>query len=175
MKKRTKIIISSAIVLSLTGGAVAYAKHGQPGQYMKQHISESLSLTEEQSTQLESLMTTMKTSKKEFRSSGVFDFSKMIALLESQNLDQEKAMELVREKLANVESQAQTIIASTATFTDSLNDEQRKQLTEMINERSKRHHKRHNGHNKGHGNGYGKKHWDDKDHDYGHDKKKYAE
>ncbi|NKB62376.1 MAG: hypothetical protein GKR95_09680 [Gammaproteobacteria bacterium] len=149
MKRRSKIILSSVIALSLTGGVVAYAKSGHHGFHVKERLTQKLELDSQQSSTLESLIVTMKDSKHEFRQNGFFDFNQMILLLEDQQLDQQKAMELVREKLTAIENQAQKVIASAAGFTNSLTDEQRAELQSMAEKRAE-HHRQHRRHHHDH-------------------------
>ncbi len=141
MKRRSKIILSSVIALSLTGGAVAYAKNSHHGFHIKERLTQKLSLDTQQSTALDGLVATMKDSKSQFRQNGFLDFNQMILLLDEQNLDQQKAMELVREKLSTVEAQAEKVIASAANFTDSLTTEQRNELKLMAKEKAE--HRKH--------------------------------
>ena len=154
MKKRSKIILSSVLAIGLTGSIVAYAKNGHHGFHMKERLTEKLQLDDTQSNQLDSLIETMKTTKMAFKSSETVKLDDIFSLLDADKLNQEEAMVMVRQKLAEVEEHAEIMIASTATFTDSLSADQRATLKKMAKDRSENHRRRH----KRGDHNYGQKH-----------------
>ena len=60
-------------------------------------------------------------------------------LLQEPNLDQSRALEMVRQKTEIINQEAPRVIASLAIFLDSLSDEQKQQLQQFIEKRHHRH------------------------------------
>ena len=104
MNKRSKIILSSVLALGLTGSIVAYAKSGHHGFHMKERLTEKLELNDTQSTQLDGLIETMRTTRTSFMASDAVKLDDVFRLLDANALNQEEAMVMVRQKLAEIES-----------------------------------------------------------------------
>ena len=90
----------------------------------------------------------IKQGKNAIRGSKVLNLQEMLALLEDEQLDQEKAMQMVRERLTTIEDQAQSLILSLSGFTDSLAPDQKSKLKGLVEKRvHHRHSKRKDKHN----------------------------
>ena len=144
MRKRAIILIATILSLGVASSAFAHYRHhgygyGEHGNGFAKHIernlTEKLELNETQQAELQQLTESLMTSRKSFRKQRFFDFDEVVTLLESNQLNQQRALEMVRARLAMIESQAQEIIASASGFTDSLTAEQRAELKEIIEQR----------------------------------------
>ncbi len=159
MRKRSIILVATFLSLGLIGSATAYYRHhggydhDRSGshftKYIKQNLTEKLALNETQKVELDqwtqSLTTTLMAGRKSFKEQRIVGLNEIFSLLEADKFDQEKALNLVQERLSMVESHAEEMISSAAGFTDSLTGEQRGRLKEIIEQRmSKRHHYRDN-------------------------------
>ncbi len=148
MNKSTKIAISGILGAALLGGAaVAHNRGGSPmgagydggghhggyfgghpGSHFIERLSDQLDLTTEQETQLDAAMDKMRDLRRETRRQRRDTRNDMLALLESPNLDQKTALELVTSKVRIMEQRAPEVIAAVASFTDSLTPEQKQQV-----------------------------------------------
>ena len=142
LSKRTIIIIATLLSLGIIGSAFAYHRHHagyghRVGlvKHIERNLTEKLELNETQQSELNQLAKSLMDSRKSFRKQRFFDLEQVFPLLESDTLDQEKMLGLVRERLAMVEAQAQQVIGSVAIFTDSLDPEQRAELKNIIEKR----------------------------------------
>ena len=153
MRKRSIILIATVLSVGIIGGAAAYYRHHHgPGhdnyashftKHIERKLTKKLTLNETQKAGLGQLTQSLMTSRQSFKEQRIFDLNEIFSLLEADQLDQEKALNLVRERLAMIESHAEQMISSAAGFTDSLTGEQRAKLKEMIEQRmSKRRHHR---------------------------------
>lgn len=152
MKKRTKIILASALTISVVGGVAAHnrMRNGGPGEYMKYHLTGKLQLSDAQASRLDAVNDSARVAWQQFRDSRRGAMEQIMALLESGQFDQDGAMQLVREKSRQFENHAEQLIAAVAGFTDSLDDKQKQELQEMIRYRMEN-----RGHHRKHGAGHG--------------------
>ena len=143
--KIKKIIIATLISVGTLGGLTSYAmafgheSHDKQGiskegniraDFMVYRLSSKLDLSDIQKAHLDTLKSTIidlvKTRKEQKPR------EKVRELLAEPVLDQQKALELLGDHQAKVLASAPSVIAAVATFTDSLTEEQRATLLELI-------------------------------------------
>ena len=97
--KKTKNRKSSGGQSRFGGGGIkmVFAKH------IEKKLSNKLDLTQSQTKALSNATSTLSNSKQSLRNSRMMNFTEIVALLESNQMDQEKAMSLVRGKLDAIE------------------------------------------------------------------------
>lgn len=137
MKTLTKIMIGSAIVLSVAGGA-AWAKGGYCDQRGPQGLAQGLELTAEQQVKFNALVQQMQARRQQMREQRQARRGEMLQLLDAATLDQQKARELVNQRTAAMQQNAEAMIEAIAGFTDSLTAEQKAQLRQNIETRMQR-------------------------------------
>ena len=138
MNKAQKIIIASLISLGTLGGLTSYAMafggHGKDrtmrADFIVYRISSKLDLNDDQKTKLESLKTTITDLIQARKESNSRDKAK--ELLSASVLDQEKALALFEERQTKILETVPSVITVLATFTDSLTEEQRATLLEIM-------------------------------------------
>lgn len=159
MKKTGNILLGVVLGAGLTGAAAAFAvggpgtaggpgcwggagwhgkwahHHGERGHwrgFMMQRLSRSLSLDQSQQEKLKAAVTQMAEVRKSMRADRQADQKQVLALLSAPKLDQQKALELVKQRTQQVEQHVQPVISAVAAFTDSLNAQQRQLLAGML-------------------------------------------
>lgn len=133
MKRVTKIIIGSVIVVSTVGG-IAYAKGGC-GMRGPEHMVKDLDLNDEQQKNFQAVIEQFRSARQEMRQNRKQHRDEILSLLNADKLDQTKALGIVEGKTSNMHENAPDMIATVATFTDSLTPKQRQQLREHISDR----------------------------------------
>lgn len=152
MKRATKIIIVTALAASTIGG-IAYAKGGC-GMHGPQHMVRGLDLNDEQQANFQAVVEQFRSTRMEMREQRQQRREEMLSLLNTDKLDQTRAIGMVEGKTNAVNTRAPEMIATIAKFTDSLTPEQRQQLRERIGDRMDFMHERmrHFGPGRHHGN-----------------------
>lgn len=134
MNTFTKVAIGVVATAGLVIGAGAYAgKHfsdGMKGDFMIYKLEKELDLSTAQVDRLKNIQSYMK-AKHETHDHDAGK-AKMIELLKSPQLDQEKVLSMIDEKMQSMRDQAPEMLGKVADFTDNLNAEQRTELLEMI-------------------------------------------
>ncbi len=150
MHKRTKLLISGFLSLGLVGGAIAYHKSGHKhegyARHLQSKLTKKLDLDEAQRAALDQVTQSMMESRKAFKNRKMLDLNQVLALLDADRVDQQKAMEMVRHRLSAIALQAEQMIASASGFTDSLSSEQRMELKQMVEKHMKHRKHHHHGH-----------------------------
>ncbi len=146
INKTKKIIIASLIGMGTLGGLTSYATafggfghhnkaagsegRSMPADFMVYRISSKLDLNDDQKSHLEGLKTTVMDLIKTRKEQSNRDKAK--ELLSAPVLDQDKALALLEERQTKMLTTAPSIIAAIAKFTDSLTEEQRTTLLELM-------------------------------------------
>jgi len=134
MSKRSKILIASILGLVTLGGVSAFAGNGcgfnpeKRAEFMLKRVTSKLDLNEAQASNLKAVQTQFMQHRKEHQNGR----TELVALLDTPTLDQDKALSLVKQRSEMMKEKAPTMIALIADFTNSLNDEQRGELKQMI-------------------------------------------
>lgn len=144
MKKSSKIIIASVIILGVSGSVLAFgSRHHFENMSMQEkaemfnyHISRKLELNTEQEIKLESLSSRfaeiMQQVKQQKQDRALF----MDQLLGEGPLDQSALLQKISEKTGIVNDNAPEMVALIAQFVDSLDSAQKAELKNMIQKRA---------------------------------------
>lgn len=153
MTKSKKILLASALSVLTLGGFAAYAgsgencgfsKHGfgmhgmhseKRAEMMVNRMQKRLDLTPVQVTHLKAVQQFFVAHHKE--KAGTTKGA-LLSLLDAPSLDQAQALQLLQSRGEERKAQAPTMIAAVATFTDSLNNEQRAKLKKTLTHLSRR-------------------------------------
>jgi len=137
MKRSTKIITTLALTVGLIGGAAAIGKqkfgsHEKRAGYVAAYVADELDLDATQSQALDVLKDRILTARQTMKDQSVKD--EAMALLNAESFDRAQALEMVTAKTAVVNEQAPDLVNALGDFLDSLNSEQKSEITEMMNE-----------------------------------------
>ncbi len=144
MKKSTKLTIAAVLSLGIIGATGAYAAKDRSGDHTKHaeravtYISNKLDLDTTQEQALSVLKDQVLVAKEAMHGemgSARDDFK---TLLEAESFDQGKALELINNKTATVNSVAPELVVAFGNFMDSLNAEQKEDVLEFMNSRGHR-------------------------------------
>lgn len=133
MNKVKKIIIGTVVSLGIIGGLATYATAYHGGGincHKSEYLANYLNLNDEQKQNLANLKTTIAAEKKAHQENHPRE--KIMGLLSEPKLDQEKALAIMDERFTAIQTSAPKVIAAIATFTNSLTDDQRAKLKEMM-------------------------------------------
>ena len=140
MTKVKKMVLGTVFTVVTLGGIAAYAtadgcgKFGgmqnKGSEFMLNRVSSRLSLNAEQQQKLESLQKTVMAEMQIQQEK--HPRNQIIELISEPKLNQEKALAIMAERSKKMEESAPKIITAIADFTDSLNEEQRADLKQMI-------------------------------------------
>ena len=143
MKKVTKIVIGSVTAIAIAIGVSGFAMakhHGGMGGYMMYKLEKQLDLNGIQKTNLSAIKSYVETKHKNNPHEAHKNMIK--EMLSQPNLDQQKIMVMIEDKMQEMRTNAPEMITKVAAFTDSLTPEQRTELVEMMDKRSfGRHHR----------------------------------
>ncbi len=149
MKKASKIILGSVLVVTAAGTLKVFAGSGEGCHFrghggpfasgmimgrMTERVSSELDLTATQKGNLDALVKEITAIRSEAISHRDERKAELLSLLDSPTLDQARVLNLVTEKAQKVETVAPEIIAAIAAFTDSLTPEQKTHLHERIDQ-----------------------------------------
>jgi hypothetical protein len=143
MKKSSKIIIASVVILTISGSVLAFGvKHRLENMSMQEkavmfnnYISRKLELNSEQEIKLESLTSRFGEIMQQVKQQRK-DRSQFIEQIESEGpMDQAALLQIITEKTEMVNQNAPEVVALITQFIDSLDIEQKTELKEMIQER----------------------------------------
>ena len=150
MKLSKRIVIAVLLITGSTGVVYAVSKHGHWGmtpaekvEFVSERVTRKLDLDETQQLHFTQLAETMMAAMREIKPTQEQRGEMISELLESPNLDQARALELVQQKTRSIDAKAPEVIASLALFLDSLTPEQRKQIEEFAMHRHHRHNHEH--------------------------------
>lgn len=137
MKRSTKIITTLALTVGLIGGAAAIGKqkfgsHEKRAGYVAAYVADELDLDATQSQALDVLKDRILTARQTMKDQSVKD--EAMALLNAESFDRAQALEMVTAKTAVVNEQAPDLVNALGDFLDSLNSEQKSEITEMMKE-----------------------------------------
>ncbi len=139
MKKSTKIVIATAMILGISGGVFAFGNHGHWGmspedkaEFVTERVTKKLELRESQQQNLQVLVGDVLVIMKEIRAERDNHKAKIEQMLAEPVLDQGKALQLIESKTRQINDKAPEVIASLALFLDSLDSSQKSQLQSII-------------------------------------------
>ncbi len=147
MKKATKVILGTVLIVSALGTIKVFAgggegcgfrghggafSKGMMSERMAQHMSSELNLTPEQQHNLDTLISQIGSMRNEWLQNRTAHQGELLSLIEDPTLDQDRVLEMVTLKTQTVNSEAPEVISAIANFTDSLNAEQKSHLKKRI-------------------------------------------
>ncbi len=142
MKRTTKILIATAMIAGISGGVFAYGKHNHWGisaedkvEFITERVTRKLNLNDIQQGNLNALARDILALMNEMHASRETHITQIETMLAEPVLDQAKALNLIQAKTSHIANKAPTVIASVATFLDSLNLEQKAQLQQFVSNR----------------------------------------
>lgn len=153
MTKGKKIILASVLSVLTVGGFAAYAGSGEHcgfghqgfgmqgfnpekrTDFMIKRLTYKLDLNEVQVSNLKAVQQLFSQYLKESKAQ---KGGELVSLLEASSLDQAQALHILESRGAERKAKAPEAIATVATFTDSLSDEQRAELKEILQHFSQR-------------------------------------
>ena len=142
MKKTTKILIATAMIVGISGSVFAYGKHNHWGfsaedkaEFITERVTKKLDLDEIQQGNLKVLSGEILALMSEMRAERETHKAQIEAMLAEPVLDQAKALNLIQSKTSQINNKAPTVIASLAAFLDSLSLEQKTQLQGFVSKR----------------------------------------
>ena len=144
MKQSTKIISAIVLTIGVAGGAAAYDKYGNSekrADFMVSYISDELELDATQSQALEVLKDQLVSARHSVKEEAEPMKAKAFELLNAETFDRAQALEMITTKTSAVNEQAPEIVNALGDFLDTLNSQQKEEITEFLAE-----HRGHRGH-----------------------------
>lgn len=140
MKHFKKTIIAAITMVAVAVGASAFAQRGDGDHHhrMIERIGSQLDLDDNQSAALETLAAEMLKTRQLMKGAGADLRTQMTDLAIADTFDQRKAMEMINERAAALQTNAPELVAAAAVFLDGLNVEQ-KQKIQIFSEKAGRH------------------------------------
>jgi Spy/CpxP family protein refolding chaperone len=143
MKKSSKIIIASVVILGISGSVLAFgAKHHFENMSMQEkaemfnnHISRKLDLNTEQEVKLESLSSRFAEIIQQVKQQKEDRAQFIEQMLGEGPMDQTALLQKISDKTNMVNQNAPEMVALIAQFVNSLDAEQKAELKEMIEKR----------------------------------------
>ena len=130
------------MILGISGGVFAYGKHNHWGisaedkvEFITDRVTKKLELTEVQQGNLKTLSNDILVLMSEMYAERESHKTQVQAMLAEPVLDQAKALNLIQSKTSQITEKAPAIIASLATFLDSLDVDQKAQLQLFVDKR----------------------------------------
>lgn len=142
-------------ILFITGGAllitaVAACNHGmhygtaeERGEWMVQKVTKELELNPAQQANLAAVKEEMLAMRRTMRSDREQTRADVRAMLQQPTLDRDKANAIVAQYIEKINTGSPQIVDAVGTFYDSLDDEQRAELTGFIEHKMEHHHRWH--------------------------------
>lgn len=150
MKKSTKIIAITTLVVGLSTTVFAFAGNGhwkmtaaEKAEFMNDRISSKLELTETQKFQLSSLTDDILELASEIKETKNGHKLLVQQLLSEPTLDQVKALDMIHQTTQMINDKAPETIASLASFLDSLDVDQKAELQSFVGQKMKHKHGKH--------------------------------
>jgi protein CpxP len=146
MKLSNRIIAAVLLVVGSSGAVYAFSKHGDWGmspqekvEFVTDRVTKKLELDSQQQQNFSTLAEMVAQLLVDAKATRAEHIGEIGNLLQEPNLDQSRALELVRQKTEIINREAPGVIASLAIFLDSLSDAQKQQLQQFIEKRHHRH------------------------------------
>jgi hypothetical protein len=146
MKLSNRIIAAVLLVVGSSGAVYAFSKHGDWGmspqekvEFVTDRVTQKLELDSQQQQNFSTLAEMVAQLMVDAKATRAEHIGEIGNLLQEPNLDQSRALELVRQKTEIINREAPAVIASLAIFLDSLSDVQKQQLQQFIEKRHHRH------------------------------------
>ncbi|NOR71961.1 MAG: hypothetical protein GQ532_20130 [Methylomarinum sp.] len=132
MTKLKKIMMGIVVSIVTLGGLIACTGPNHHERFAKggEFMAKRLDLNEEQKNKMKLLFETIKTEVQEYKDNQ--PKQQIIALLAEPELNQSEAILMLEQRSNRIKESAPTVIAAIADFTNSLDNNQRTQLQEIL-------------------------------------------
>lgn len=146
MKRNRLILLASigGILVALSALTACGHWHRTPeerAKWISGEISEGLELNELQRLKLDHLVSTIMESHKVFHKDREKNRMAVLEMAQAETFDQQRTLELIREKTRFIEQQAPAIVAAYADLHNSLDPEQRTRIYDFLSEHFDYHNK----------------------------------
>ncbi len=144
MNIASKLAIAGVLGATILGG-VAFAHNwrggptagpgyfgGHHGAHLLDRLQEELDLTDAQEAKLDGAMEQLHRFRRDVRRQRRDGREQLLGLLGSPTLDQNSALEVVRQNVGILERRAPEVIAAIASFTDTLRADQKQQIRDWL-------------------------------------------
>ncbi len=141
MKRHTKIVLASLIVVGGLSGAVYYHFGGGPdarAERVVSYIERELELSASQTASLQDLTQEVLKIRASVHANRTQKLDEIMSLVTTPVLDQSRTMAMVNQTTTSVEQHAPALISSLAAFTDGLTTEQKQQLKTRVSKKMSR-------------------------------------
>lgn len=147
MKKSSKIVLASVLVIGISGSVFAFGARNhfenmtiqEKADMFNYHISRKLDLNSEQEIALESLTSRLSEIMQQLKQQHSEHHEMLEQMLDAGPLDQTSLLQKITAKTDMVNQHAPEVVALIAQFVDSLDAQQKDELKVMINKRGSRH------------------------------------
>jgi Spy/CpxP family protein refolding chaperone len=146
MKISTRIITAVLLVAASSSAVYAFSKHGDWGmsneekvEFISERVTRKLDLDDLQRQKFTELAELFVDTMQEVKPTREQRLAEITSLLQEPSFNQARALELVQQKTQLVNEKAPLVIASLASFLDTLSVEQKQQLTEFVQHRHEHH------------------------------------
>lgn len=148
MKRPTKIITAIALTLGIAGGAAAYGKNhfGSPekrAEKVAAYIASELDLDETQKQALDVLKNQMMSARQSVKADKAAIKEEARALINADTFNRAQALDLINNRMSVVNAQAPDMVNALGDFLDTLNAEQKAEITELVGKHRGRHGRKH--------------------------------
>jgi uncharacterized membrane protein len=134
MKTSTQLIGVIVLGIGVIGGVAAVTHHVNQDhhQWMIERMGDKLELDADQHTKLTALVGEMHALRQDLRASRDDDRDEILALLAAPTLDQQRLIAMVNAKTSIIEARTPAVASAVATFSDSLNADQKAELQDWL-------------------------------------------
>ncbi len=148
MKTSSKIILTVVATLGITGGVFAFGAHSfsnmsmnDKAEMISQKVTSKLNLNEEQQANLRALSARVVTLVQQAKSQSEDKNHKAMlqGLISDEPLDQAALLQRINKKTSMVNEYAPEMVTLLANFVDSLDNDQKAELKEVIGQKMSRH------------------------------------
>ena len=152
MKRSTKIIAAVLLIAGSSSAVFAFNKHGhwqmspeEKVEFVTDRVTQKLELNSEQQSNFTDLAELAVQIMLDAKTSKAQQIEEIKDMLNEPSFNQAAALELIQQKTQMINEKAPLVISSLAIFLDSLDNEQKQKMQEVI-ENHRKHHR--NGHDK---------------------------
>ena len=151
MKRSTILLAALLLTIGGSGAVYAYSKHkhwhstpAEKVEFVTDRVSKRLDLTDQQRNSFVDLANTVAEIMVEVKANRSQHMVEVNQLLDDARFDRARATELVQQKTEMINTKAPLVISQLGTFLDSLDDDQKQQIRDLI-----QHYQEHHRHDHG--------------------------
>lgn len=137
MNRIAKVTIISALTLGIVGGVAAVGKYRHGGSEFKatrmiEHASKKLNLTETQQASLVALKDEMLEVKQKLHPESEDHHAEIGEMITADQFDQSRMIDMINNKAEIVQQSSSDVVAALGTFLDSLDQQQKAEIAELM-------------------------------------------